>query len=101
MEGYIKVTEAAGRWGISPRRVRILCAEGRISGVVRKGNLYFIPASATQPVDARTYSKKANRQPYTPLLAEVDALQKRLGTQFKCWEQNTRRSGLADRIYNG
>ena len=80
MEGYIKVTEAAGRWGISPRRVRILCAEGRISGVVRKGNLYFIPASATQPVDARTYSKKANRQPYTPLLAEVDALQKRLAT---------------------
>ena len=32
---YIKVSEAAKKWGISARRVRVLCAEGRIAGVVR------------------------------------------------------------------
>lgn len=51
---YIKVSEAAARWGISARRVRILCAEGRIDGVIRKGNLYMIPAEAPRPSDGRT-----------------------------------------------
>ena len=80
MEGYIKTTEAAKKWGISPRRVRILCAEGRIAGLVRKGNLYYIPANATQPIDARSYSKQANKQVYTSLLAEVDHLQKQIAS---------------------
>lgn len=35
---YIKVSEAATKWGISDRHVRKLCAEGRISGMVRKGH---------------------------------------------------------------
>ena len=36
---YIKVSKAAEKWGISARRVRVLCAEGKIDGVIRKGNL--------------------------------------------------------------
>lgn len=80
MEGYIKVSEAAERWGLSSRRVRLLCANGRIEGIVRKGNLYFIPANATQPVDARTYSKLKDKKTYTPLLAEVDALKAKMAT---------------------
>ena len=44
---YIKVSEAAAKWGLSARRVRILCAEGRIGGVIRKGNLYMIPSDAS------------------------------------------------------
>jgi len=51
---YIKVSEAAARWGISSRRVRILCAEGRIDGVIRKGNLYMVPAEAPRPSDGRS-----------------------------------------------
>ena len=50
---YIKVTKAAENWGISPRRVRILCAEGKIPGVIRKGKLYMIPANAIKPADGR------------------------------------------------
>ena len=50
---YIKVSKAAEKWGISARRVRILCAEGKIEGVTRKGNLYMIPANAQKPVDGR------------------------------------------------
>ena len=80
MEGYIKVSEAAERWGISSRRVRLLCANGRIEGTVRKGNLYFIPANAIRPVDARSYSKLKDKKIYTPLLAEVDALKAKMAT---------------------
>ena len=50
---YIKVTKAAENWGISPRRVRILCAEGKIPGVIRKGKLYMIPENAVKPADGR------------------------------------------------
>ena len=56
---YLKVSEAAQKWGISPRRVRVLCSEGRIAGVIRKGNLYMIPVDAEQPKDARSGSAQA------------------------------------------
>ena len=51
---YIKVSQAAEKWGISPRRVRILCAEDKIPGVIRRGKLYMIPDDAEKPVDGRT-----------------------------------------------
>ena len=50
---YIKVSQAAEKWGITARRVRILCAEGKIEGVTRKGNLYMIPSDAAKPLDGR------------------------------------------------
>ena len=50
---YIRASKAAEKWGISPRRVRILCAEGKIEGVIRKGNLYMVPADAQKPADGR------------------------------------------------
>ena len=50
---YIKASKAAEKWGISPRRVRVLCAEGKIDGVIRKGKLYMIPENAEKPVDGR------------------------------------------------
>ncbi len=50
---YIKVSKVAEKWGISARRVRVLCAEGKIDGVIRKGKLYMIPANATKPMDGR------------------------------------------------
>lgn len=73
---YIKVSEAAAKWGISARRVRVLCAEGRIAGVVRQGNLYMIPSDASQPSDAR--SSRATKQPYSKLLQQIDQLKEQL-----------------------
>lgn len=69
---YIKVSEAAARWGLSARRVRALCAAGRISGVVRKGNLYMIPSDSVKPADARV-SHTPDPQ-YATLLERVDRL---------------------------
>ena len=50
---YLKVSEIAERWGVSPRRVRVLCGEGKIPGVVRQGKLYLIPENAVKPADRR------------------------------------------------
>lgn len=50
---YISVTKAAELWGLSPRRVRILCAEGKISGAKREGKLWRIPENSEKPKDGR------------------------------------------------
>lgn len=51
---YLTVTQAAEKWGISTRRVRLLCANGDIAGVTRKGNLYLIPEDTQQEMDCVT-----------------------------------------------
>lgn len=51
---YIKVSQAAEKWGISARRVRTMCAEGKIDGVIKTGKLYMIPENAPKPRDGRT-----------------------------------------------
>ena len=58
--------EAAEKWGISQRRVDVLCAENRISDAVMVGNMWIIPATAEKPVDARTtrYNKKETLKPF-------------------------------------
>lgn len=53
---YISVSEAAGKWGISSRRVRMLCRENRIEGVKLKGKSYRIPENAPKPADGRMFN---------------------------------------------
>jgi len=67
---YIKVSKAAEKWGISPRRVRTLCAEGKVEGVIRKGKLYMIPETTVKPMDGRL-SK-------TNIIAEIEYKKERL-----------------------
>ena len=50
---YISAKEAAKKWGISERRVRILCSEGRVDGVLRTSWAWNIPADAPKPGDGR------------------------------------------------
>lgn len=40
------VREKAEEWGITPRRVQILCGEGRVEGAVRVGRAWVIPDDA-------------------------------------------------------
>lgn len=51
---YMSARDAAGLWGISQRRVSILCAENRIEGVSRVGNMWLIPTVAQKPIDGRS-----------------------------------------------
>ena len=57
---YITVKQTAQNWGISDRRVRVLCSEGKITGAVKEGKTYKIPIDATKPADGRM--KKACKQ---------------------------------------
>ncbi|WP_343208573.1 Fic family protein [Anaerolentibacter hominis] len=50
---YITVRQASENWGISDRRVRILCSDGKIPGVIREGRNWKIPADAKKPADGR------------------------------------------------
>ena len=50
---YMTVKQAAKKWGISDRRIRSLCAEGKISGVTREGRSWLIPTDARKPQDGR------------------------------------------------
>ena len=45
--------EIAKKWELSPRRVSVLCAEGRISGAIKKGKTWLIPAFSEKPTDLR------------------------------------------------
>lgn len=54
--GFLSTTQASKKWGISPRRIQVLCAEGRIPGVFRVGNTWAIPEEAQKPKDARIRS---------------------------------------------
>lgn len=46
--------EAAEKWGISQRRVAVLCAENRIDDATMVGNMWIIPTNAQKPLDARS-----------------------------------------------
>lgn len=50
---FMTVKEAAQKWGLSDRRVRILCAEGKIPSAYQQGRGWKIPANAVKPADGR------------------------------------------------
>ena len=59
---YLSTFEVAEKWGISPRRVGILCNNDRIPGAQRAGGRWIIPADAEKPTDARIKSEKYIKQ---------------------------------------
>lgn len=75
---YLTVTQAAEKWGISSRRVRLLCANGEIDGVIRKGKLYMIPADTEKPLDKRKLPNKRKRGKFSELLTDIDMKKARL-----------------------
>lgn len=68
---YITVKQAAEKWGISDRRVRILCAEGKIPGAYQEGRAWKIPIDAIKPADGRYKTKES-------LLSQIDRKKKEL-----------------------
>lgn len=53
---YLSAKEAAEKWGISKRRIQVLCTQNRIDGLIRVGNAWGIPSDAEKPADARVKS---------------------------------------------
>lgn len=75
---FMSVAEAAGKWNLSDRRVRLLCRQGLIEGVVREGRQYRIPADAPRPADGRSNRGKEIPAAYAALFRRIDALKMEL-----------------------
>ena len=55
---YLSIRQTSEKWGISPRRIQVLCAADRIPGAVRIGYSWAISAKAEKPTDFRIKSGK-------------------------------------------
>lgn len=53
---YLSISQVAEKWGLSTRRINVLCSEGRILGATKIGSYWAIPADAEKPADARIKS---------------------------------------------
>ena len=60
---FMSARDAADKWGISQRRVAVLCSENRIDNARMIGNMWILPAAAEKPSDARCtrYIKSESR----------------------------------------
>ncbi len=58
---YITAKAAAEKWGVTPRRVQILCSQEKIKGAYRFGKSWMIPVTAILPSMAR------GDEPHLPL----------------------------------
>ena len=56
---FMTVKEASAKWGISDRRIRVLCAEGKISGAIKEGKTWKFPVDTVKPIDRRYRSNES------------------------------------------
>ena len=69
---YMAVKEAAAKWNISDRRIRVLCSEGKIPGAYQEGRGWKIPIDAEKPADGRFKSKESILAQIERKKAELD-----------------------------
>lgn len=66
MNHYMTTKEASSLWGISERRVSILCNQGRINGATKQGRKWLIPSDTDKPFDLRVktgrYQKRSSAE---------------------------------------
>lgn len=58
MDRYCTTKEMSEKWGISERRIREMCSQGKIDGIFRLGRAWAIPESAKKPSDGRAKTGK-------------------------------------------
>ena len=80
----MNVKEAAKLWGISERRVRVLCTNGQIDGAFQYGKLWVIPDGAEKPADGRIKTKAS-------LLELIDQKKKELDSRRPLTEGEVQR----------
>lgn len=74
---YIKIEQAANKWGVSIRRAQDLCKLGRVPGAKRFGTNWLVPKDAVRPLDGRSkMGKDAKQNPaaYRPLIRKTPFL---------------------------
>ncbi len=56
--GFLSIIQTAEKWGLSGRRIQILCSQGRIPGATKIRSYWAIPDDAVKPKDERIKSGK-------------------------------------------
>lgn len=70
---YIGTKDVAERWGVSERRIRVLCRNGKIDGAILDGKTWRIPSDSKKPTDGRE-SVVGVLSTITELKQELDSL---------------------------
>lgn len=55
---YLSITQTSKKWGLSKRRIQVLCQDGRLPGAMKVGSYWVIPIDAEKPKDERIKSGK-------------------------------------------
>lgn len=55
---YLSIRQTSEKWGISVRRIQVLCSENRIPGATKIGSYCVISVNAEKPNDERIKSGK-------------------------------------------
>ena len=113
---FMTIKETALKWGISERRIRTLCSEGKIPGAYQQGRKWKIPIDALKPADGRCKAiknlletidnKKKQLESKRPLTAgEVERLREEFMVEFtynsNAIEGNTLTLGETDLVLKG
>lgn len=53
MAKFMTTSEISEKWGITERRINVLCKEGRITGAHKENGRWLIPSDAKKPMDKR------------------------------------------------
>jgi excisionase family DNA binding protein len=93
---FMSTKQAAEKWGISDRRIRVLCSEGKIPGAYQEGRGWKIPQDAVKPADGRYKSTES-------LLDMIDRKKKELDSRRPLTEGEVERLGeqfIVEYTYN-
>lgn len=69
---FMTVKQASEKWGISERKIRTLCSDGKISGAYQEKRMWYIPIDAVKPVDGRYKSQESILSQIDRKKAELD-----------------------------
>ena len=83
---YITVKQAAEKWGVTPRRVQILCADNRIKGAYRFGKSWMIPVRAVLPNARKKEDEPTLPMPRKSPFLDMTNLYNRAGGADECNE---------------
>ena len=70
---FMSIKQAAEKWGISDRRIRVLCSEGKIPGAYQEGRGWKIPTDAVKPADGRYKSAESLLNMIDRKMKELDS----------------------------
>ena len=83
---YITVQEAAQKWGVTARRVQMLCNEERIKGAYRFGKSWMIPSTAVLPNARRKQEEPRLPMPRKSPFLDMTNLYNKPGEADECAE---------------